>query len=168
MKYCNCPFTVVDDLCAQLIEETILLSWTPFNNIYLTSYILQYKQVDKVEFKVIELPSSVTILGLSNLQVGIEYIFQISSVVTTNGVEYNAPISSPVTVLIPGQILSAVSSLIRAVASPVSSTPSLQHKDICIVPIIGISLAVVILLILIVLVNGLLLCCYKKRYCSTK
>ena len=119
-------------------------------------------------FKVIELPSSVTILGVSNLQVGTEYIFQISSVVTASGVKYNASISSPLTVLIPGQVLSTDSSLITVTASSVLSTPSLQQKEICIVPIIGISLAVVILLILIVLFNGLLLCSYKKRYCSTK
>ena len=86
--------------------------------------MLQYKQVDQVIFEDIIITPSLSSIGLPNLEEG-KYIFQISSVLTINNVKYNGPISSPMIVIISGQV-----SLMTHSFCPLTITETLS----CLIP----------------------------------
>ena len=155
----------------QVIEATPLISWTSLDDIYLTSYILQYRRVDQVIFQDIVITSSLSSIALPNLEEGV-YIFQISSVLTINNAKYNGPISSPVTVIISGQVSLTTHSFCPLTITEIlsclipSSTPLLVSQESCTAPLIGLlSLAVIVVILIVILsiFTELLLYCHKRR-----
>lgn len=154
--------------------NTIIISWTPLDNIYLTSYIIKYKEVFQISSREIELPSLVSLVGLSNLEEQKEYIFQILGVLIVNNVKYNGPMSSPVTVQIPGHVAPTISlscpthTLISSFIPKESSLESTIGSSL----LVGISLLAVIVVILLVILTvytGLAVYyCKKKTYNNPK
>ena len=106
--------TVIKDLVVEILEDIVIINWTPLNHTKLTSYVLEYKQTNEQIFQSIIFPVSVVSVGLPGLQYDIEYVFKVYGVFTINNVEYESERSSPVIVMI--TIDSSVST---------SSTPSL-------------------------------------------
>ena len=92
--------TGIEDLIVEILEDIVIINWTPLNYTELTSYVLEYKQTNEQAFQTIIFPVSVVSTGLPRLQYGIEYVFQVYGVFTINNVEYESERSPPVTVMI--------------------------------------------------------------------
>ena len=92
--------TVIKDLIVEILEDIVIINWTPLNHTELTSYVLEYKQTNEQIFQTIIFPVSVVSIGLPGLQYDIEYVFQVYGFFTINNVEYESERSSPVTVMI--------------------------------------------------------------------
>ena len=91
--------TGIEDLIVEILEDIVIINWTPLNYTELTSYVLEYKQTDEQTFQTIIFPVSVVSIGLQ-LQHDIEYVFQVYGVLTINNVEYESERSPPVTIMI--------------------------------------------------------------------
>ena len=123
--------TVIEDLIVEILEDIVIINWTPLNHTELTSYVLEYKQTNEQIFQTIIFPVSVVSIGLPGLQYDIEYVFQVYGVFTINNVEYESERSSPVTTMITMDSSSTSStpslissSTIGCIGLVVSSTPS--------------------------------------------
>ena len=92
--------TGIEDLIVEILEDIVIINWTPLNYTELTSYVLEYKQTNEQTFQTIIFPVSVVSIGLPRLQHDIEYVFQVYGVFTINNVEYESERSPPVTVMI--------------------------------------------------------------------
>ena len=109
--------TVIKDLVVEILEDIVIINWTPLNHTELTNYVLEYKQTNEQIFQTIIFPVSVVSIELPGLQYDIEYVFQVYGVFTINNVEYESERSSPVIVMITMDSSSTTSSV-------ASSTPS--------------------------------------------
>ena len=124
--------TVIKDLIVEILEDIVIINWTPLNHTELTSYVLEYKQTNEQIFQNIIFPVSVVSIGLPGLQYDIEYVFQVYGVFTINNVEYESERSSPVIVMITMDGASSTtstpslisSSTIGCIGLIASSTPS--------------------------------------------
>ena len=155
--------TDVEDPSIKVTGDMTIISWTPLDQKCQPSYILQYKQVDQVIFQDIIMSLSVVTIGLSNLEKGKEYIFQIYCKLTANDMEYIGAMSSPVTVLIPRQVPLSSSEITQILSRP---TSLVDEQDVCICSIVNISLLIVIIVILLVMLimyTGLLMLLYHKN-----
>ena len=114
--------TGIEDLIVEILEDIVIINWTPLNYTELTSYVLEYKQTNEQTFQTIIFPVSVVSTGLPRLQHDIEYVFQVYGVFNINNVEYESERSPPVTIMITMDS-SSTTSLIPS--STTSSTPSL-------------------------------------------
>ena len=92
--------TGIEDLIVEILEDIVIINWTPLNYTELTSYVLEYKQTNEQTFQTIIFPVSVVSIGLPRLQHDIEYVFQVYGVFTINNVEYESERSPPVTIMI--------------------------------------------------------------------
>ena len=92
--------TGIEDLIVEILEDIVIINWTPLNYTELTSYVLEYKQTNEQSFQTIIFPVSVVSTGLPRLQHDIEYVFQVYGVFTINNVEYESERSPPVTIMI--------------------------------------------------------------------
>ena len=90
----------IEDLIVEILEDIVIINWTPLNYTELTSYVLEYKQTNEQTFQTIIFPVSVVSTGLPRLQHDIEYVFQVYGVFTINNVEYESERSPPVTTMI--------------------------------------------------------------------
>ena len=102
--------TVIKDLVVEILEDIVIINWTPLNHTELTSYVLNYKQTSEQIFQSIIFPVSVVSIGLPRLQHNIEYVFQVYGVFTINNMEYESERSSPVIVMITMDSSSSTSS----------------------------------------------------------
>ena len=168
----KCIYADVEGLSVKVVGSIIFISWSSLDIIYLTSYLLRYRQVDEVTHQDIIIPSSLLGIGLPNLVKGKDYVFQISSVLAINKVTYNGPISSPVTIFIPEPISSTIQSacpltITKTLPYLISSyAPSSVSQESCSGPLVGISLLaviVVILLIILTIYTGLVLYHHKRK-----
>ena len=124
--------TGIEDLIVEILEDIVIINWTPLNHMELTSYVLEYKQTNEQIFQTIIFPVSVVSIGLPGLQYDIEYVFQVYGVFTINNVEYKSERSSPVTTMITMDSSSSTSSTTSLISSSTieciglvaSSTPS--------------------------------------------
>ena len=185
----------VEGLSIEVFDDTVLISWTPLNNTYLTSYIIQYKEINQIAFQKIDLPPSVSLVGLPHLKKGKEYAFQIFNVLTVNDMKYNGSLSSPVIILVTKQLLPTtipsfcplssititetilchtLSSLLDSQMSYSHSivdtaTLSIDPQENCTGPLVGIAVVAVMLLVILSLLIGLLFYCHKrKKYDNTR
>ena len=92
--------TGIENLIVEILEDIVIINWTPLNYTELTSYVLEYKQTIEQTFQTIIFPVSVVSTGSPRLQHDIEYVFQVYGVFTINNVEYESERSPPVTVMI--------------------------------------------------------------------
>ena len=92
--------TGIEDLIVEILEDIVIINWTPLNYTELTSYVLEYKQTNEQTFQTIIFPVSVVSTGSPRLQHDIEYVFQVYGVFTINNVEYESERSPPVTIII--------------------------------------------------------------------
>ena len=156
--------------------NAIIISWTPLDNIYLTSYIIKYRKVYRLSFREIELPSLVSLVGLTNLEEQKEYIFEIFCVLIINNVKYNGPISSPVTVQIPGPTMPSITETLSCpthilVSSFLPKESSLESTvgSSLLVGILLLAVIVVILLVILTICTGLAVYhCKRKTYNNHK
>ena len=182
----------VEGLSIEVIDDTVLISWTPLNNTYLTSYIIQYKEINQMTFQEIDLPPSVSLVGLPHLEEGKVFTFQIFNVLTVNDMRYNGSLSSPVTILVTKQVsLTTIPSVCPLPSSTLititktvfchnfsplldpqesyscsvadTATPSIDSQESCTGPLVGIAVIVVILLVILSLLIGLVLYCHKRK-----
>ena len=109
--------TVIKDLIVEILEDIVIINWTPLNHAELTSYVLEYKQTNKHIFQTIIFPVSVVSIGLPGLQYDIEYVFQVYGAFTINNVEYENERSSSVTVMITMDSASSTTSTPSLIAS---------------------------------------------------
>ena len=134
--------TVIKDLIVEILEDIVIINWTPLNHTELTSYVLEYKQTNEQIFQSIIFPVSVVSTGSPRLQHDIEYVFQVYGVFTINNVEYESERSSLVVVMFTMDSSSSTlstpllisSSIIGCTGLVTSSTPSLISS-----PMIGCS-----------------------------
>ena len=125
--------TVIKDLIVEILEDIVIINWTPLNHTELTSYVLEYKQTNEQIFQSIIFPVSVVSIGLPGLHYDIEYVFHIYGVFTINNVEYESERSSLVVVMFTMDSSSTTSSTPLLISSSIigctglvtSSTPSL-------------------------------------------
>ena len=92
--------TGIEYLIVEILEDIVIINWTPLNYTELTTYVLEYKQTNEQIFRNVTFLISVVSIGLPTLQHGIEYVFQVYGVFTINNVEYESERSPPVTVMI--------------------------------------------------------------------
>ena len=135
--------TGIEDLIVEILEDIVIINWTPLNYTELTSYVLEYKQTNEQTFQTIIFPVSVVSTGSPRLQHDIEYVFQVYGVFTINNVEYESERSPPVTVM----ISSSTTSLI-----PSSTTSSNDSQTGSTGLVAGISLLSSIIIILIIII----------------
>ena len=90
--------TMIEDLI--VLEDIVVINWTPLNYSDIKHYVLEYKQINEQRFKNVVFPMSVVSAGSPRLQRGIEYVFQVYGVLIINSVECESEKSPPVTVLI--------------------------------------------------------------------
>ena len=102
--------TGIEDLIVEILEDIVIINWTPLNYTELTSYVLEYKQTNEQTFQTIIFPVSVVSIGSPRLQHNIEYVFQVYGVFTINNVEYESERSPPVTIMITSSTTSTSSS----------------------------------------------------------
>ena len=102
--------TGIEDLIVEILEDIVIINWTPLNYTELTSYVLEYKRTNEQTFQTIIFPVSVVSIGLPRLQHDIEYVFQVYGVFTINNVEYESERSPPVTIMISSSTTSTSSS----------------------------------------------------------
>ena len=117
----------IEDLIVEILEDIVIINWTPLNYTELTSYVLEYKQTNEQSFQTIIFPVSIVSTGLTRLQHDIEYVFQVYGVFTINNVEYESERSPPVTIMITMDSSSTTSSI---PSSTTSSTPSSTTSSI--------------------------------------
>ena len=189
--------TDIEGLSIEIIDNTVLISWTPLNNTYLTSYIIQYKEINQMTLQEIDMPPSVSLVGLPHLIEGKVYAFQIFNVLTVNDMRYNGSLSSPVTILVTKQVtLTTIQSVCPLPSSTLititetvlcynfsplldpqesyscsvadTATPSKDPQESCTGPLVGIAVIAVILLVILSLFIGLVLYCHKRKKYNIK
>ena len=109
--------TVIKDLIVEILEDIVIINWTPLNHTELTSYVLEYKQTNEQISQTIIFPVSVVSTGLPRLQRDIEYVFQVYGVFTINNMEYESERSSPVIVMITTDSSASTSSTLSLISS---------------------------------------------------
>ena len=92
--------TGIEDLIVEILEDIVIINWTPLNYTELTSYVLEYKQTNEQTFRNVTFLISVVSIGLPTLEHDIEYVFQVYGVFTINNVKYESGRSPLVTVMI--------------------------------------------------------------------
>ena len=102
--------TGIEYLIVEILEDIVIINWTPLNYTELTTYVLEYKQTNEQIFRNVTFLISVVSIGLPTLQHGIEYVFQVYGVFTINNVEYESERSPPVTVMISSSTTSSIDS----------------------------------------------------------
>ena len=143
--------TGIEDLIVEILEDIVIINWTPLNYTELTSYVLEYKQTNEQTFQTIIFPVSVVSTGSPRLQHDIEYVFQVYGVFTINNVEYESERSSPVTIMITIDSSSTTSSTSSSTTSLIpSSTNDSQTGSTGLVA--GISVLSIIIIILIIII----------------
>ena len=135
--------TGIEDLIVEILEDIVIINWTPLNYTELTSYVLEYKQTNEQTFQTIIFPVSVVSIGLPRLQHDIEYVFQVYGVFTINNVEYESERSPPVTIMISSSTTSS---------TPSSTTSSNDSQTGCTGLVAGISVLIIIIIILIIII----------------
>ena len=125
----------IEDLIVEILEDIVIINWTPLNYTELTSYVLEYKQTNEQSFQTIIFPVSIVSTGLTRLQHDIEYVFQVYGVFTINNVEYESERSPPVTIMI---------------SSSTTSSNDSQTESTGLVA--GISVLIIIIIILIIII----------------
>ena len=138
--------TGIEDLIVEILEDIVIINWTPLNYTELTSYVLEYKQTNEQTFQTIIFPVSIVSTGLTRLQHDIEYVFQVYGVFTINNVEYESERSPPVTTMITMDSSSTTSSI------PSSTTSSNDSQTGCTGLVAGISVLSIIIIILIIII----------------
>ena len=138
--------TGIEDLIVEILEDIVIINWTPLNYTELTSYVLEYKQTNEQTFQTIIFPVSVVSTGLTRLQHDIEYVFQVYGVFTINNVEYESERSPPVTIMVTIDSSSTTSSI------PSSTTSSNDPQTGCTGLVAGISVLSIIIIILIIII----------------
>ena len=143
--------TGIEDLIVEILEDIVIINWTPLNYTELTSYVLEYKQTNEQTFRNVTFLISVVSIGLPRLQHDIEYVFQVYGVLTINNVEYESERSPPVTIMITMDSSTTSSTL----SSTTSSTPSLisssnDSQTGCTALVAGVSVLSIIVIISIV------------------
>ena len=158
--------TGIEDLIVEILEDIVIINWTPLNYTELTSYVLEYKQTNEQTFQTIIFPVLVVSIGLQ-LQHDIEYVFQVYGVFTINNVEYESERSPPVTIMITMDSSSTTSS---TPSSTTSSTPSLisssnnsQTGSTGLVAGISVLSIIIIILIIIIIIITLVALLFIKR-----
>ena len=163
--------TGIEDLIVEILEDIVIINWTPLNYTELTSYVLEYKQTNEQSFQTIIFPVSVVSTGSPRLQHDIEYVFQVYGVFTINNVEYESERSPPVTIMITMDSSSTTSS---TPSSTTSSTPSLisssnDSQTGCTGLVAGISvLSIIIIILLIMVIILVVLLFIEKKKNNTK
>ena len=163
--------TGIEDLTVEILEDIVIINWTPLNYTELTSYVLEYKQTNEQSFQTIIFPVSVVSTGSPRLQHDIEYVFQVYGVFTINNVEYESERSPPVTIMITMDSSSTTSS---TPSSTTSSTPSLisssnDSQTGCTGLVAGISvLSIIIIILLIMVIILVVLLFIEKNKNNTK
>ena len=135
--------TGIEDLIVEILEDIVIINWTPLNYTELTSYVLEYKQTNEQTFQTIIFPVSVVSIGLPRLQHDIEYVFQVYGVFTINNVEYESERSPPVTIMISSSTTSS---------TPSSTTSSNDSQTGSTGLVAGISVLIIIIIILIIII----------------
>ena len=134
--------TGIEDLIVEILEDIVIINWTPLNYTELTSYVLEYKQTNEQTFQTIIFPVSVVSTGSPRLQHDIEYVFQVYGVFTINNVEYESERSPPVTIMITMDSTSTT-----------TSTPSSNDSQTVSTGLVaGISVLIIIIIILIIII----------------
>ena len=141
--------TGIEDLIVEILEDIVIINWTPLNYTELTSYVLEYKQTNEQTFQTIIFPVSIVSTGLTRLQHDIEYVFQVYGVFTINNVEYESERSPPVTVMITMDS-SSTTSLIPSLI-PSSSNDSQTGSTGLVAGISVLSIIIIILIIIIII-----------------
>ena len=150
--------TVIKDLIVEILEDIVIINWTPLNHTELTSYVLEYKQTNEQIFQTIIFPVSVVSTGSPRLQHDIEYVFQVYGFFTINNVEYESERSSPVIVMITMDSASSTSSTPSLISSSTigcigliaSSAPSSSSMIGCTGLLASVSVLSVIVITLII------------------
>ena len=132
--------TGIEDLIVEILEDIVIINWTPLNYTELTSYVLQYKQTNEQTFQTIIFPVSIVSTGSPRLQHDIEYVFQVYGVFTINNVEYESERSPPVTIMISS-----------STPSTSSSNDSQTGSTGLVAGISGLSIIIIILIIIIII-----------------
>ena len=141
--------TGIEDLIVEILEDIVIINWTPLNYTELTSYVLEYKQTNEQTFQTIIFPVSVVSIGSPRLQHDIEYVFQVYGVFTINNVEYESERSPPVTIMIS--------------SSTPSTSSSNDSQTGCTGLVAGISVLSIIIIILIIIIIILVVLRFIER-----
>ena len=145
--------TGIEDVIVEILEDIVIINWTPLNYTELTSYVLEYKQTNEQIFQTIIFPVSVVSIGLPRLQHGIEYVFQVYGVFTINNVEYESERSPPVTTMISSSTPSTSSSN----DSQTGSTGLVAGVSVLsIIVIISFVVIIIFIVIIVILFNMLI------------
>ena len=165
--------TGIEDLIVEILEDIVIINWTPLNYTELTSYVLEYKQTNEQTFQTIIFPVSVVSTGSPRLQHDIEYVFQVYGVFTINNVEYESERSPQVTIMITMDSSSTTTSTPSSTtsstpSSTTSSTPSLicssnDSQTGCTGLVAGISVLSIIIIILIIIIIILIVLRFTER-----
>ena len=147
--------TGIEDLIVEILEDIVIINWTPLNYTELTSYVLEYKQTNEQTFRNVTFLISVVSIGLPRLQQDIEYVFQVYGVLTINNVEYESERSPPVTIMITMDSSTTSLTTSSTLSSTTSSTPSLisssnDSQTGCTALVAGVSVLSIIVIISIV------------------
>ena len=147
----------IEDLIVEILEDIVIIKWTPLNYTELTSYVLQYKQTNEQTFQTIIFPVSIVSIGLPGLQHDIEYVFQVYGVFTINNVEYESERSPPVTIMISS-------------STPFASTSddSQTGSTGLVAGVSGLSIIIIILIIIIIIIILVVLRFIEKNKNITK
>ena len=156
--------TGIEDLIVEILEDIVIINWTPLNYTELTSYVLEYKQTNEQTFQTIIFPVSVVSTGSPRLQHDTEYVFQVYGVFTINNVEYESERSPPVTIM----ITMGSSTTSSTPSSTTSSTPSLisssnDSQTGFTGLVAGISVLSIIIIILIIIIIILVVLRFIER-----
>ena len=154
--------TGIEDLIVEILEDIVIINWTPLNYTELTSYVLEYKQTNEQTFQTIIFPVSVVSIGLPRLQHGIEYVFQVYGVFTINNVEYESKRSPPVTIMI---TMGSSSTTISTPSFTTSLNPSLisSSNDSQTALVAGVSVLSIIVIISFVVIIVILFTVLIKK-----
>ena len=143
--------TGIEDLIVEILEDIVIINWTPLNYTELTSYVLEYKQTNEQTFQTIIFPVSIVSTGSPRLQHDIEYVFQVYGVFTINNVEYESERSPPVTIMISS-------------STPfTSSSNDSQTGSTGLVAGISVLSIIIIILIIIIIILVVLRCIEKNK-----
>ena len=147
----------IEDLIVEILEDIVIINWTPLNYTELTSYVLQYKQTNEQTFQTIIFPVSIVSTGSPRLQHDIEYVFQVYGVFTINNVEYESERSPPVTIMISS-------------STPFASTSddSQTGSTGLVAGVSGLSIIIIILIIIIIIIILVVLRFIEKNKNITK
>ena len=143
--------TGIEDLIVEILEDIVIINWTPLNYTELT---LEYKQTNEQRFQCIIFPVSVVSTGLPRLQHDIEYVFQVYGVFTINNVKYESERSPPVTIMITIDRSSTTSSSPSLISSSDDSQIGFTGlvAGVSVLSIIVIILLVVIIIFIVITV----------------